>query len=193
MQSWDCISVIRQNILNPTQEIFFYFLDRKKWLHIFQKIYIQKNIILLLSSSTQYHKTWVSCDMRITTMSRQVWECYLWKGLSDLQPDFEVPGPEIPVRTPADIKQLGIPKKWVRTTSCVSWTSFLLAVPSPGTPAIGLCVSLHSEIIVQDRKNTWPLASSYSGTAFLVLWVCFVSHLYLFAIMYKPAPMAWED
>lgn len=54
--------------------------------------------------------------MTIATMSWHVWECYLWKGLSDLQPYFGVPDPEVPASTPGDIKHSSIPKKWLRNS-----------------------------------------------------------------------------
>lgn len=108
----------------------------------FSKKYASKKnqsfFLLLLSSSTLYHKTWVSCDIRITTMSWHVWECYLWKGLSDLQPDFGVVDPEIPTSTPVITNIWAYQKNSWENASCVWGKTFLLAVPSPGTPVIGL-------------------------------------------------------
>lgn len=89
---------------------------------------------LIIVVFKHYHKTWVSHDIRITTMSWHVWECCLWKALSTLQPDFGLPDPEIPASTPGDLN-----KKYVwETASCVWCITFLLAVPSPAASVIGL-------------------------------------------------------
>lgn len=136
-KSWDSISVNRQNILNLTQETLFTILIGRNGFVFFLKNMHQKNhFLLLLSSSTQ----WVSCDMRIPTVSWHVWECYMWKGLSD----FGIPDPEIPASTPGDVAHLGIQKKknaW-ETTSCIWCITFLLAVPIIGLQPTSVYSSL---------------------------------------------------
>lgn len=82
MQSWDCLSVTKQNFLNPTQETFWI---GKKWFGILQNNMHTQNhsFFSFFFSSMQYHKTRISHDMGINKMSRHVWGCCLRKGLTE--------------------------------------------------------------------------------------------------------------